>query len=93
MNNLFYVGSSNGELQVDVTTGVVVSVNVYTNDSGLEKINSFDVKEWEEYYGKPIPVGEHIDILDLGYWHDNGKYTHPEFDAREEIKRRWEDGK
>ena len=57
-----------------------------TGCDGCETINQikrFDVSEWERFYPDQnfSEVG-HIDILDIGYWLENGAYEPPEADWR-----------
>jgi len=48
---------------------------------GLER---FDVAEFIQTYGK---LDDEIDILDIGYWYDGGKYEPAEAEFRLEQRR------
>lgn len=93
--NTWQVVSSNGVLQVNMK-GDVISVEMWPEGYiGLQKIQKFDMKEYEEYCGGQIQPGDSIDILLLGYWyneyHDEiGEnellYEPPAEDYREETR-------
>jgi hypothetical protein len=90
----FEVHGSHGIVSVSTETGEVVEViadcdcdscrngNEYTSYSKYR----YDVKEWMETYSDETLAGNHIDILDLGYWLPDGRYAEPEYDWREEVK-------
>jgi len=68
----FYAGPITGEVVgkeicCDKQTRPDSCNNIYT------QINTFDFEEWKNYYEKGDPDG-FIDILDLGYWLNDGVY-------------------
>ena len=47
----------------------------------------FDLDEWHREYPGEKLGGISVDILDLGYWDDEGAYTEPAADWRQVFKR------
>lgn len=84
----FIVSSSNGELVANAGTGEVIECTVCRGGEGqyIENIAKFDVAEWCRTYPGEYLEGNTIDILDLGDWDKDGKYTPPEEDWREEYR-------
>lgn len=77
--------SSNGELTVSAETGEVLSCVEYEDSEGaLSDIRRFDLAEFKATYPDADLADAHLDILDVGFWADNGKYTGPELDWRNE---------
>ncbi len=89
--NTFLVFSSHGEITADKETGNVIKIDLTCdckhNEQCINNIKQFDVNEFKMYYSKEIP--ESVDILDLGYWLNNGGYEEPAHDWREEIRRQF----
>ena len=74
--------STNGTLVFDLQSGEVdKSQSTYYNEE-LENIHVIDVQEWQEKYPHEQLCGSH-DILDFGYWTDDGEYEEPAHDWRE----------
>lgn len=52
---------------------------------------AFDIREWEEYWGKKFEDAGDLNILDLGFWwvdeHGKIRYESPELSWREELKK------
>jgi hypothetical protein len=77
------VNSSHGTLVIDAD-GNVVKGSVYDDDE-LKNIVRFDLEEYRKQYpDEPEPSS--YDILDLGYWTDQGKYEPPDEDWRSARK-------
>lgn len=80
------IRSSHGEFRVDAATGKPVTWDPHyfasADAKALGRIDRFDFTEWERHYGKPIASISPIDILDLGYWLDDGTYEGPDHDWR-----------
>ena len=79
----FQVYGSHGDLTVASTSGRVlayepVGVGEYRN------ITFFNVAEWRQTYPGEVP--DHIDILDIGYWTEEGGYASPVADWRVEKR-------
>jgi hypothetical protein len=80
------VYSSHGTLHVDNDTGYI-TLDKYTPEApeGLEHIRRFDLEEFRLFWGytkETTPTS--IDILDLGYWHDEG-YEEADMDWRKDF--------
>jgi hypothetical protein len=71
--------SSHGTLTVDPADGRVLSRDL--DDDLLERVIRFDLEEWKHYWGDPVP--DNLDILDIGYWLDDGTYEPPEMEWRD----------
>lgn len=102
MQKTFSVSSSNGELHVDISTGIVTYCRVDENgDKAIANITKFDLEEWKRTYRKEIQEHDNIDILDLGYWYKETpvmrggetKYEHPAYDWRDMRSFDWYAGK
>lgn len=75
------IHGSHGTLFINPTTGLVTSCQMGDADWWARR---FDVQEYLRHYGfKQLP--DFIDVLDIGYWDTDGKYTPPERDYRNEI--------
>ena len=79
----FQVYGSHGDLTVASTSGRVlayapVGVGEYRYS------NLFNVAEWRQTYPGEVP--DHIDILDIGYWTEEGGYASPVADWRMEKR-------
>lgn len=84
------IGSSHGHFYADLETGKLVRRNICCDKKPDEYcsveytlIKKFDLEEWKRFYR--VEVSPHIDILDLGYWLDNGDYIPAEDDHRKEV--------
>jgi hypothetical protein len=83
----FAVFSSGGSLKVDAQNGVVVECTTDRNeDNELRQIVRFDIEEYKVHYNVGEIRGD-LDILDLGYWNQNGGYEQPVQDWRNEMRR------
>jgi len=84
----FSISSSNGVIGADIFTGKVIYIDEYEDsaDEFFPKIWEIDIEEFEKYYNKKINEDDIIDILDLGYWLEDGTYEPPCQDWRDEIK-------
>lgn len=77
--NQFIVRGSYGELLVDIETGNVVA---YFPDEGTDpsegygNIYRFDVPRYKTQNGTP----DELDILDIGYWNNDGTYEPTELE-------------
>jgi len=82
-----YIHSSNGDITIDFKTGVVVEV--HTDDPGfkawIDRISSFDLDEYREFYNDYEGKDTEFDILDLGVWENNVLYP-PSQKFRQDIK-------
>ena len=75
--------SSNGELCVDVATGLVdKGASDYYDTDELKHISQFDIEEFCVFWNCEPQEG---DILDFGYWMDDGTYEPPAMDWRLDI--------
>lgn len=75
--------SSNGELCVDVSTGLVdKGASDYYDTDELKHISQFNIEEFCVFWNCEPQDG---DILDFGYWMDNGTYEPPAMDWRLDI--------
>lgn len=85
------IESSHGAFYADLKTGEVIGKDICCdkqsapNDCNQEytQIKNFDFEEWKRFYKVTIPP--QLDILDLGYWLNNGNYIPAEVSYREEI--------
>lgn len=85
MNEQIIIRGTQGILIVNSTTGYVDKVipNSFEEDCSYFDIVIFDITEYRARYGK---VHNEIDILDIGYWVQNGKeFVEPDFKYRELI--------
>ena len=78
-NNCFAVTGSWGDLSVDSGTGKIE----YNPGGDYANITRFDVAEWKRTYPREPLAGMTVDILDIGFWTDNG-YCPPEEQWRKE---------
>lgn len=86
--NTVYIGSSHGEFSADATTGKVIKKEIYegSETEPVNFIDKFDIEEYKKHYNTTTPP-EYIDILDLGYWLENGAYEEPAHDWRKEFRK------
>jgi hypothetical protein len=78
----FFVYSSGGSLKVDAENGLVVECTTHRNeDNELKQIVRFDIEEYNAHYNVHEIPGA-LDILDLGYWNQDGGYEKPVQDWR-----------
>lgn len=91
--DIIHVNSSHGTIDI-FPNGQVVSFTA--NDpkdedaKNLARIVRFDVEEWKQHWNQDLPKGW-MDILDLGYWLDNGKYEPPVQDWRDNFRDQMDD--
>lgn len=77
--------SSNGTLIVN-RDGSINQESEFDNESWLSEIAKVDVEELERYYKmQGLEVGLHGDVLDFGYWDNDGNYNEPERSWREDV--------
>jgi len=88
---VYKVRSSHGGFKVD-WNGNVINLELFMPEEAketedLKHIVRFDLDEWRRYHEslKDDPW-DSIDILDLGYWLDDGSYEEPEWDWRREMR-------
>ena len=74
--------SSYGSITFDSKTGNIISTNL-DNSPECPQVARFDVEEFKCHYGE-YPKNE-TDILDLGYWQNDGGYEPPCHDWRREV--------
>jgi len=83
----FMVFSSGGTIKVDAVSGDVIECTTNRNeDNELRQIAKFDVAEYKSHYNVTEIPGD-LDILDLGYWTNDGAYEKPVDDWRNEMRR------
>lgn len=73
--------SSLGSFTFDPNTGKVLNSAL---DAEMATPIRVDIEEYKKYYGTEFNEG--VDILDIGYWMEDGSYEPPENDWREEKK-------
>jgi hypothetical protein len=93
------IGGSHGEMEVDPATGLILRT-LYTcaaggdhwceecRNLGYPEVVRFDVWEWATAYPDER-LGEEItsiDILDIGYWCQDGTYEPAAYDWREQFR-------
>lgn len=87
MGTMIVVGNY-GALVADAETGLVLS---YTPDPYYEPdyqdIVILDVAEFRHTYPDQDLTAQHFDILDVGFWDDEGRYAEPEMDWRQKMGR------
>lgn len=79
--NKFQVYGSHGDLTVARASGRVLAYEPI-GDGEYRNITFFNIAEWRQTYPGEVPG--HIDILDLGYWTEEGEYAPPAADWRAE---------
>lgn len=90
------IESSHGTFYADLVTGEVIkrdiccdkqppsaSCNPTSCNTEYTQIQNFDLEEWESFYKAELPP--HLDILDVGYWLEDGRYIPAEDDYRKEA--------
>ena len=87
------VHSSHGTIVIDARTGHIIGADFEGNDTEsiahLESITRFDLSEYQNFYPDETEAdhGNEYDILDLGYWHDDGEeYEEPDHEWRKLVK-------
>jgi hypothetical protein len=78
--NTFQVYGSHGDLTVSSASGRVLAYEPI-GDGEYRTIAFINIAEWRQTYPGEVP--HHIDILDLGYWTQEGEYAPPAADWRE----------
>lgn len=74
----FMVLSNHGEIEVD-ELGRITNVQRWDDSESIPR--SFNVEEWRKHYGRQH-LPDVLDILDLGFWYDDG-YQEPEHEWRD----------
>ena len=83
----FTIYSSHGELSVRVDDGEILNVDsTEDEDDYLPNIARIDIDEWEAQYPGEELKDSHHDILNFGYWNNDGSYDKPEQSWREDRK-------
>ncbi len=77
----FQVYGSHGDLTVASASARVLDY-LPIGDGEYRNITFFNVAEWRQTY--PNVVLDHIDILDIGYWTQEGEYAPPVEDWRKD---------
>jgi len=75
------VYSSHGTIIINPETGTVIATDIDMCDDCIDNIKRFDIEEYKTFY-KVDKVPGAFDILDLGYWLNDGTYEEPEHDWR-----------
>lgn len=75
----FQVYGSHGDLTVASASGRVVAYESI-GDGEYRNIAFFNIAEWRQVYPGEVP--HQIDILDIGYWTEEGEYAPPVADWR-----------
>jgi hypothetical protein len=73
--NVCLIQGSWGQLRVDAETGDVLRLTDESKDAqgeGYHDIARFDLEEWKRFYNQGTCRG--ADILDVGYWTNEGIY-------------------
>ena len=86
----FEVSGSHGTLVVNASTGEVVDGRLESGcpcgDYCYNSIILFNLAEWQQRYpGEDLESVGCVDILDLGYWMCDGRYSPPQEDWRKEF--------
>jgi hypothetical protein len=80
MNKSIEVFGTYGTLTVDTADGLVTDYEPSASGDDYKIIKKVNLSEWRtHYYAEPFG---RIDILDLGYWTDEGRYEPPTADWR-----------
>lgn len=79
--NTFQVYGSRGDLTVATASGRVRTYEP-TGQGDYRNITFFNIAEWRQTYPGEVP--HQIDILDIGYWTQEGEYAPPVVDWRED---------
>ena len=79
--NTFQVYGSHGDLTVSHVSGRVLGYEPI-GDGAYRNITFFNIAEWRQIYPGEVPG--HVDILDLGYWTEEGECAPPAVDWRAE---------
>lgn len=75
---------SASDLVVDLNSGEILSGDT---EYDIQKFNIKELQDWcLSEMGESDIDGEIFDILAVGYWTKDGKYTSPEEDFREELQ-------
>lgn len=77
----FTVYGSHGDLVAASASGRVLEYAAI-GDGEYSAIAFFNIAEWRQAYPGEVPG--HIDILDIGYWTEEGEYAPPVGDWRKD---------
>ena len=81
MNKSVEVFGNHGTLIVDTADGSIADYDPNPRSDEYKNIVRVNLDEWRtHYYAEPFG---RIDILDVGYWTDDGKYEPPDAEWRE----------
>jgi hypothetical protein len=88
---IFHVGGSWGHLTANAETGEVIECiddpdATDATGEGYQSITRFNVDEWNRAYPTEELAGMSMDILDIGFWDDQG-YQAPEEDWRADMRK------
>jgi len=75
----FQVYGSHGDLTVASASGRVLA-HEPIGEGEYRNITFFNIAEWRQAYPGEVP--HQIDILDIGYWTEEGEYAPPVVDWR-----------
>ncbi len=75
----FQVYGSHGDLTVATASGRVLAYEPI-GDGDYRNVTFFNIAEWRQTYPGEVP--HQIDILDIGYWTQEGEYVPPVADWR-----------
>jgi hypothetical protein len=78
---IFQVYGSHGDLTVASASGHVLAYEPI-GEGEYRNIALFNIAEWRQAYPGEVP--RQIDILDIGYWTEEGEYAPPVADWRTE---------
>jgi hypothetical protein len=77
------VYSSHGEFFINKNSGIVISEHIADTEDSPKGAVRFDIKEYCAFYKKS--PSDAYDILDLGYWMEDGTYEEPCHDWRTDV--------
>jgi hypothetical protein len=85
---LFEVFGNYGSLQVDATSGRIVSIAEAESDAdeidNYRDILRFDVREWTRHYPDEDIADFRVDVVDIGFWYGSPqRYAAPLRPARD----------
>jgi hypothetical protein len=82
-NDVLAVASSHGKLIVRKRDGAVLPDLSRYDDDELRQIERLNLAEWQAYWKEYLP--DSGDILDFGYWNQDGSYEPPAQDWRDQC--------
>ncbi len=78
--NRFEVYGCYGIMTVDVGTGDVLEYKPDRSDEAeYADIARIDIPTYETVFGLRINPGDHVCIMDLGFWSHDGRYFKPDY--------------